>query len=85
MAKGGGAMTECFGNIYPDLARVEYNKDIAGKVFSVRINSHGLVHERPRLKTDIKAWEDCQKCELYKSCFDFSTAKLVMRQVLSRF
>lgn len=78
-------MMECFGNIYPDLTRVAYNKEIVGKVFSVRINSHGIVHERPRLKADMKAWEDCQKCGLYKSCFDFSTAKLAMRQALSRF
>ena len=81
----GDAMTECFGNIYPDLTRVEYNKEIAGKVFSVRINSHGLVHERPRLTADMRAWEDCQECELYQSCFDFSNAKLAMRHVLSRF
>lgn len=82
--KGVEVMSECFGNIYPDLTGVEYNKDIPGKVFSVRINSHGLVHERPRLKADMNAWEGCQKCELYNSCFDFSTAKLVMRQALSR-
>lgn len=79
------AMTECFGNIYPDLTRIEYNKDIAGKVFTVRINSHGLVHGRPRLKANMKAWEDCQKCELYPSCFDLSNAKLAMQQALSRF
>ena len=78
-------MTECFGSIYPELTRVVYNKEIAGKVFSIRINSHGLVHERPRLKADMKAWEECQKCELYQSCFDFSNAKLAMRQALSWF
>lgn len=78
-------MTECFGNIYPDLTKVEYNKEIVGKVFRVRLNSHGLVHERPRLKADIKAWEECQRCELYRSCFDFSTAKLVMREALRHF
>lgn len=77
-------MTECFGNIYPDLTRFEYNKEVVGKVFSVRINSHGLVHERPRLTADLRAWEDCQECELYKSCFDFSNAKLAMQHVLSR-
>lgn len=83
--EGEDVMTECFGNIYPDLTRVEYNKKIAGKVFSVRIDSHGLVHQAPRLKADMKAWEDCQECELYQSCFDFSNAKLAMRQALSRF
>lgn len=78
-------MRECFGNIYPDLTRVEFNKKIAGKVFSFSIDSHGLVHEKPRLKADTMAWEDCQECELYQSCFDFSNAKLSMQQALSRF
>lgn len=78
-------MSDCFGNIYPDLTRVEYNKEIAGKVFSVSINSHGLVHERPRLKADMEAWEDCQKCERYQSCYDFSNARFALRQALSRF
>lgn len=78
-------MRECFGTIYPDLAPVEYNKDLAGKVFTVRIDSFGLTHQAPRLKADMKAWEDCQACDLYRSCFDFSNAKLAIRQTLSRF
>jgi hypothetical protein len=78
-------MRDCFGSIYPDLTNIEYNKDMAGTVFSVHIGSFGLAHQAPRLKADMKAWEDCQQCELYQSCFDFSNAKLAMRQTLSRF
>jgi sulfatase maturation enzyme AslB (radical SAM superfamily) len=78
-------MRECFGNIYPDLTRVEYNKQMSGKVFSVRINSHGPVPERPRLTADMTAWNECQKCEVYQSCFDFSNARLGMQHALSRF
>ena len=85
MASERGYMSECFGTIYPDLTRVQYNRDIAGKVFTVRIESHGLVHQTPRLKADMEAWEDCQRCELYQSCYDFSNAKLAMRQAVSRF
>ncbi len=77
-------MRECFGRIYPDLTSVEYNKEIAGKVFSVRINSHGLVHGRPQLKANLKAWEDCQECEVYHSCLDLSNAKLALREAVSR-
>lgn len=75
-------MKKCFGAIYPDLTRVEYNKDIPGKVFTVRVGSFGLAHQTPELKADIQAWEECRQCELYQSCLDFSNAKLAMRQVL---
>jgi hypothetical protein len=78
----GGLMKNCFGGMYPDLTTVEYNKDLPGKVFTVRVGSLGLVHQAPQIKADLNAWEDCQQCEVYQSCFDFSNAKLAMRQAL---
>jgi hypothetical protein len=75
-------MKKCFGAIYPDLATVEYNKDLPGKVFTVRVGSFGLVHQTPQLQADMKAWEECQQCDVYQSCFDFSNAKLALRQAL---
>lgn len=77
-------MKECFGKIYPDLSRIEFNKDLAGKVFHLCIGSQGMMHQRPQFETDLAAWEDCQHCELYHSCYDLSNAKLAMRQAVSR-
>jgi hypothetical protein len=75
-------MKDCYGTIYPDVTRVPYNEDLVGKVFTVRVNSPGFVHQAPQLKTDVEAWEACRECEEYRSCYDFSNAKLAMRQAL---
>jgi hypothetical protein len=77
-------MKACFGKIYPDLSRIEFNKEIAGKVFHLRIGSQGMMHQFPQLKPDLTEWEDCQHCESYRSCFDLSNAKLAIQQVVSR-
>lgn len=78
-------MKECFGKIYPDLSRIEVNKDLAGKVFRVRFVSQGMMRRPPLLEADVNEWEECQGCESYRSCFDFSTGKLAMRQAVARF
>lgn len=78
-------MKECFGGIYPDLSRIEVNKELAGKVFRVRFVSQGMMRQSPQLYADIVEWEECQRCESYRSCFDFSTGKLAIRQAVARF
>jgi len=77
-------MRECFGKIYPDLSRVQYNTEMAGKVFRLRINSFGLMHQAPQLEADLEEWADCQTCDVFRSCFDFSNARLAMQQTASR-
>lgn len=78
-------MKSCFGTIYPDSSRVELNTELQGKVFRLRIDSLGLTHGRPILTADMDQWADCQKCEDYHSCYDFSNAKLAMNQVMLQF
>lgn len=78
-------MKSCFGTIYPDLSRFESNQTSTSKVFRLRIVSQGMMHQAPQFEADQAEWEDCQRCEFYRSCFDFSNAKLAMRQALSRF
>jgi sulfatase maturation enzyme AslB (radical SAM superfamily) len=75
-------MKSCFGNLYPDLSRVRYNQNLAGKVFRLRINSLGVAHQKPQLEIDFAAWEDCQHCDSYRSCYDLSNAKLAMQRAM---
>ncbi len=77
-------MKKCFGTIYPDLSRTVFNKKFAGKVFRMRTVSQGMMPQTPHLEVDMAEWEDCRRCEEYHNCFDFSTAKLAMRQAVSR-
>jgi hypothetical protein len=77
-------MKPCFGQIYPDLSRIAYNRDLAGKVFRLRINSLGILHQAPELKADLGEWEECQQCEHYRSCYDFSAAKLALQRAAAQ-
>jgi hypothetical protein len=76
-------MKECFGKIYPDLSRVEYNRMLAGKVFRVRINCTGQMAQSRHLECDLKEWEDCQACEHYRSCYDLSNSRLLIGRVIA--
>ena len=76
-------MKECFGEIYPDLSRLEFNQPPVGKVFRVRLGLPGMASPKPQFEVDLAAWEQCQGCEEYQSCFDLSNAKLAMRQAVA--
>ena len=80
----GVVMKDCFGKIFPDLSRVENNKLLAGKVFKVRINCTGMMPQSRQLESDLQAWEECQRCEQYRGCFDLSIARLAIQGQLSR-
>jgi hypothetical protein len=76
-------MKECFGQIYPDLSQVEYNRTLAGKVFRIRVNCTGLMPQSRQLQCDLREWEDCQSCEQYRSCYDLSNSKLMMQRAMA--
>ena len=75
-------MKTCYGTIYPELSKFRFYHEIAGKVFRMRVDTRGPGHRDPHLTVSMEEWEDCQRCELYKSCYDFSNAKLTMQRVL---
>jgi len=67
---------ECFGSIFPDLEKLSINKEIQGKVFSVKLVSLGIGINSREIHPDIKQWNACRKCEIFDSCYSFSQAKL---------
>jgi hypothetical protein len=75
-------MKECFGTIYPDLTQFRFGKQMVGKVFQLKIDTFGPFQRDRNFETDIPAWDECQRCELYRSCYDFSTGKFLMQQFL---
>lgn len=75
-------MKYCFGNIYPDLSQFQLNKEFASKVFRLRINTIGPLHRDRHLQVDVEQWQDCQRCELFRSCYDLSNAKMTMKKVV---
>ena len=78
-------MKSCFGAIYPDLEELRLGKPAASKVFMVLIDSCGANHRDRKMVANMEAWEECQHCEEFKSCFGFSTAKLELQRSLREF
>ena len=76
-------MKTCFGTIYPDPSKLQFNREITGKVFRMQVNSLGPGHRDRHLDVDLNEWEDCQKCEFYNSCYDFSNANLAMQRMVA--
>ena len=76
-------MKECFGTMYPDLSNIRFGKELNGKVFRVLIDTRGPGHRERHLQADLKEWEACQQCELYRSCYDLSMANLAMQQAVA--
>jgi hypothetical protein len=75
-------MKTCFGTIYPDLEKFQFGNPMAGKVFQICIDTVGPGQRDRKLETDLNAWQECQRCEDFRNCFDFSSAKLQMQIVL---
>ncbi len=76
-------MKTCYGTIYPDLLNFHFGKHCTGKVFDFMIESRGAGHRDIHLVSKNDEWDMCQQCEVFRSCIDFSTAKLHMQQVVN--
>jgi sulfatase maturation enzyme AslB (radical SAM superfamily) len=76
-------MKDCYGTIYPDVSRLQLGSQLAGKVFRVRIDTLGGGQRDRHLEADLSQWQECQQCETFRSCYDFSTAKLALQQAVS--
>jgi sulfatase maturation enzyme AslB (radical SAM superfamily) len=76
-------MKACFGTIYPDLLQINFGKDCVGKVFRFNVDTLGAGHRAVHFESNNTEWEQCQQCESYRSCIDFSNAKLHMQRVVN--
>ena len=77
---------ECFGKIFPDLDRLEFNKPLKSAVFSVNLRSQGIGIQDRQIEADHEAWDRCQDCVSFRSCYDLSMARFVLENALhSRF
>jgi hypothetical protein len=66
----------CYGNMFPDLLRLQPNVPLHGHVMSVKVTSLGIgVHDR-EVELHRDKWEKCIECDDYRSCYDLSLAKV---------
>ena len=75
---------ECYGQLFPDLDRLEPNRPCRGKVFTVLIRSAGVGVQSRDLTVDEAQWETCQACPWYRSCYDLGSARLSLWDVVQR-
>lgn len=68
----------CYGAMFPDLSRLQYNTPCAGAVFFARLDSCGIGVQSSTVDADRKAWERCLDCDHFRSCYDLGMAKLAL-------
>ena len=72
----------CYGAMFPDLTQLEHNIPCKGKVFTVVVRTSGIGNQGDVVETDYAAWEDCQRCLSYTSCYDLCMAKIALGNAL---
>ncbi len=70
---------ECYGGIFPDPAMAHRNITNRGKVFSARIESHGIGVQDEELAVDETQWRSCMECPQFDGCYKLSTARLLFQ------
>ena len=77
------AKRPCYGNLFPDVSRLEANHSYGGEVFRCRLNSVGT--QSTEFSADEQKWNRCVECPHHRSCYDLSMAKLLFTHaVLAR-
>lgn len=76
-------MKNCYGSIFPEMSQFRFGKELDGKVFRLKINTLGPGHRDRSFDADLPQWQACQQCEEFRSCYDFSNAKLAIHQAVS--
>jgi hypothetical protein len=67
-------------DLFPDLLRLEHNKENRGRVASIFIESIGIGVQSRRLTMNEAAWSECVKHLNFRACYDLSLAKLALQQ-----
>ena len=50
-------MKDCYGTIFPDMSQFRFGKELAGKVFKVKIDTLGPGHRDRHLDADLPQWQ----------------------------
>jgi len=74
----------CLGRIFPDLTQLEYNTPLKSQVFTVLLASSGLFVQQRTLQVDEAAWDACQQCPDYRSCYDLSLAHFLLARAIEQ-
>ncbi len=71
-----------YGNMFPDLDRLENNCPLQGHAFTVLVESMGMGVSGRAITVNADRWKTCVACEHYRDCYDLSMAKLLSTHVV---
>ena len=77
------ARRDCYGEMFPDFTRLEKNRPLSSAAFTALVESHGVGVQGRNLEVKLEGWEKCVACPDYRTCYDLSLAKLLMKTVLA--
>ncbi len=70
----------------PRFGGLGLNTSTKGQVFTVTLRSQGIGIQSKEIATDLEAWEQCEECEQFRSCYDLSVGRLALENAIqSRF
>ena len=72
----------CFGELFPDLSRLNINRTTEGKSFNVFVERIGCGVQRRELHVKRDEWDKCEDCPSFNGCYHLSTAKSLLWQGL---
>jgi hypothetical protein len=68
----------CYGTMFPDLSRIEFNTPHEGKAFTVLVESSGMGITDRHSSVIMKEWDACTDCPAYDRCYDLCVAKTLL-------
>ena len=69
-------------DLFPDLLRLEHNRENRGRVASIFIESLGIGVQDRRLTIEPVAWNECVKHPNFRPCYDLSMARMALQQAM---
>ncbi len=75
---------ECYGRLFPDFERLNYNKPSEGRAFRVFVEQIGAGRHRRELEVKAQEWDECAACTDFHGCYELSMAKLALQGALAR-
>lgn len=68
----------CYGTMFPNLSKIEFNTPHVGKAFTVLVESSGMGITDHHSSVNMREWDACTDCPAYARCYDLCTAKLLL-------
>ncbi len=75
---------KCYGTMFPPILRLEADKIVSGKVFSLGIvRAGGAWASHRRVAANMQEWNDCLECPEFEHCYKLCTGRLALEAAIA--